>query len=174
MSEASALRKRSDLLKLRELQARVPRVFEIREVKGDPPESIKLLIRIPTAKNTNYPEERQEVSEVTILLPDNYPVRACPTVLFSTPIWNPNVYDSGRWFYGDWRITENLSLFVTRLLKVIVMDPTIVNPESPANGRARDWYVQLRSRRPELFPTAALPDSIVQGEVAKVTWRSIK
>lgn len=173
MSEVSALRRRSDLAKLRELQSRMPRILEILEVTGNPPRSIKLRIRIPTAKNANYPKEKQEVNEVKIDLPENYPFTG-PSVNFTTPIWNPNVYSSGKWCFGDWTITENLELFVTRLMKVIALDPTIVYPASPANTEAAHWYVKLKGRRPELFPTVLLSELMAEVEKAKIAWRPIK
>ncbi len=174
MNEASALRRKNDLDKLHELQSRLPRALQILGVTGDPPRSIKLRIRIPTARNANYPQEKQEVNEVEIVLPENYPFPPGPIVNFTTPIWNPNVYISGKWCFGDWKITENLELFVARLMKVIALDPTIVNPASPANGEAARWYVRLEGLRPDLFPTVSLTGLTAQAEKPKIVFRSIK
>jgi len=175
MNEVSALRRRTDLLKLRELQSRMPRVLEILGVTGDPPRSIKLRIWIPTAMSAKYPQEKQEVNEVEIVLPENYPFPPGPFVRFTTPIWNPNVYRGGRWCFGDWKITENLELFVARLMKVIALDPIIVNPASPANGEAARWYVHLKRLRPELFPTVSLSGLMAEVEKKKkIAWRPMK
>ncbi len=173
MSSTSALRKETDLKKLRELQSRIPKYLEILEVSGNPPKLIRLRIRIATAKNSNYPSEQQEISEVKIELPENYPFQV-PVVNFLTPIWNPNVYSSGRWCFGDWKITENLELFVTRLMKVIALDPSIVNPASPANYDAGKWYVQIKNRQSNIFPTVSISNLVAEVEKPKITWKPIK
>lgn len=172
MTDPFAIRKREDLAKLRALQAKLPRTLEILQVTGDPPQSIALHVRIPTAKNASFPRERQEITEATIALPANYPLGA-PTVHISTPIWNPNVYSSGKWCYGSWTVTENLELFVVRLMKLIALDPTIINPSSPANSAASTWYVGLRNRHPDLVPTVMVTDLIREAEKPKIAWRNI-
>lgn len=174
MSEASAIRRRTDLEKLRELQARMPQTLEILGVMGDPPRSVKLRIKLPTAKSAGYPQEKQDVNEVEIHLPENYPFPPGPFVSFTTPIWNPNVYPSGKWCFGEWKITENLGLFVIRLMKVIALDPTIINPHSAANGDAARWYLRLHGRHPELFPTVSISGLMVEAEKPKIAWRTIK
>jgi ubiquitin-conjugating enzyme E2 T len=173
MNSVSALRRRTDLTKLQELQVRYSHGLKIIDVFGDPPQKIKLGIRIPTAKNANYPKEKQEVTEVEIHFPEKYPLEG-PTVKFLTPIWNPNVYSSGKWCFGDWKPTENLELFVMRLMKVIALDPLIVNPLSAANSDAARWYVELKKMQPPIFPTISLQDLGVEIEKPKLSWKSIK
>lgn len=174
MSEAAVIRRRTDVAKLRELQARIPRFLEILGVSSDPPRSIRLRIRIPTARNNAYPREKQEINDVEITLPESYPQQPGPYVTFTTPIFNPNIYPSGKWCSGEWKIMEYLDLFVMRLMKVIAFDPTIVNPRSPANGEAAQWFVQTRNRHPDLFPTIPLDGLITNIEKPKIVWRTIK
>ena len=174
MHEASALRRRSDLKKLRELQAKMPRTLQILNVRGDPAWSLRLQIRIPTAKNSNYPSDSQEISEVEIVLPESYPFPPGQDVSFSSPIWNPNVFPSGKWSYGDWKITENMELFVIRLMKVIALDPDIVNPKSPANHDAADWYSQQKKQYPKTFPTVSWPELMSDSFKPKISWHTIK
>jgi len=174
MNKASALRRRTDLAKLHELQAKLPRVLEIIEVTGNPPRSFKLRIRIATAMNANYPQQKQEVNEVEIVLPESYPFPPGPEVRFTTPIWNPNVYPSKKWCFGNWNITETLEFFVERLMKVIALDPTIINEHSPANPEAANWYVLLKGRQPKLFPTVSLAGLMAQNKEPKIAWRPIK
>lgn len=174
MNEALVLRRQTDLVKLRELQTKLPNFLEIIKVGGNPLKSINLRINIPTAKNSKYPLERQDKSEVEVALPENYPLPPGPHVFFSTPIFNPNVYPSMKWCFGDWTITENLQLFVLRLMKVIALDPSIINPGSAANIDAARWYVELKKRQPNLFPTVSIAELIIQAEKPKVSWRSIK
>ena len=175
INEASAIRRREDVKKLLDLQAKMPHTLLIKEVSGEPAQSIKIEINIPTAKNANYPHEKQDISSVVIKLPEAYPFPPGPTVIFNTTIWNPNVYKNGQWCFGDWEITENLELFVTRLMKVVALDPTIINPRSPANIEAANWYVKLNSNQPRLFPTVVLSNMMVEPKPREITWgRKIK
>jgi ubiquitin-protein ligase len=152
----------------------MPRTLAILGVTGDPARSIKLRIAIPTARNGAYPQERQEISEVDIVLPENYPFPPGPFVTFTTPIWNPNVYPSGKWCFGEWKVTENLELFVMRLMKVIALDPSIVNPHSAANVEAAGWFVRHLSLHPERFPTVSLSELMMVAQKPSIVWRSIK
>jgi len=175
INEVSATRRRADLAKLRELQTRMPRALAILGVTGDPVRSIKLRISIPTAKNGAYPQDRQEVHDVEIEFPESYPLSTNgPVVKFMTPIWNPNVFPSGQWCYGPWNVTEHLELFVTRLMKVIALDPAIINPGSPANREAANWFVRQHSQHPKLFPTVALSGFMAEAPKPSIGWRSIK
>lgn len=174
MADPHTIRKVSDLEKLRRLQGRMPRTLQILEVSGDPPQLIKLRINIPTAGSPAFPRERQEINIVEIQLPQTYPLPPGPNVLFTTPIWNPNVFVSGKWCYGNWTITENLELFVLRLMQVIALDPTIIYPQSPANKPAADWYEHLRRHQPTLFPTVSVTQLLVEIEKPRITWRTIK
>lgn len=174
INEVSATRRRADLAKLRELQARMPRALAILGVSGDPAQSIKLRISIPTAKNDAYPQDKQEINEVKIVLPENYPFPPGPLVTFSTPIWNPNVYASNKWCFGEWKVTENLELFVIRLMKVIALDPEIINTRSAANNDAAKWFERELSRHPGLFPTVAITSLIAEAPKTQIKWRSIK
>lgn len=108
MDDTFSLRKSADLKKLQELQGKLRSALEIVSVQGNPPSHILCRIRIPTARNAEYPRVTQDVSEVEIQLPARYPLEQ-PVVLFKTPIWNPNVYPSGKWCFGDWKVTSMLS-----------------------------------------------------------------
>ena len=90
-----------------------------------------------------------------------------------SPIWNPNVFPSGQWCYGDWKVTEFLDLFVTRLMRVLALDPAIINPRSPANSSAAHWYTQLMALQPELFPTVSVSGLMAEAEAPKIVWRNV-
>ncbi len=173
VADARALRKQEDLAKLRGLQQRTNSRVEVVSVEGNPPRKITCHIHIPTAVDRNYPHNKNEVSEVVIELPADYPFLP-PTVTFNTPIWNPNVYASGRWCFGDWKVTENLELFVIRLMKVVALDPTIVNPSSPANPGAASWYVKMLHTKPGLFPTVVVNSLLAEPEKPKLVWKTLK
>ncbi len=174
LNDVRATRRITDLSRLRELEATMPMALKILSVIGNPPQTIKLQIKIPTAKDQRFPTIKQNQSEVRIILPESYPLPPGPTVTFSTPIYNPNVYESGMWCFGDWSPTENLALFVKRLMKVIALDPEIVNIASPANRAAATWYEQQRAVNPAQFPTIVLSNLIAEGpKKPKITWRAI-
>lgn len=173
MNEALKIRRNTDLVKLRELQAGMPRALEILSVTGNPPRAIDLCIRIPTARNGNYPQDIQKASEVQIILPERYPIEQ-PTASFKTPIFNPNVYASGKWCIGRWNQMEFLDLFVKRLMQLVALDPRIIDPRSPANAEAAQWYVRLQGLRPNLFPTVSLSGLMAEVQKPKIVWRPIK
>lgn len=170
----SGTRRRVDIIKLRELQARIPRTLTILRITGDPARSIALRISIPTACNKAYPREKQEESVVEIDLPETYPFPPGPSVNFKTPIWHPNVFQSGKWCFGEWKINENLELFVIRLMKAIALDPVITNPHSAANSAAASWFVLHQRLHPELFPTIALAGLNIEAPQPAIGWRSIR
>ena len=174
MNDSFAIRKREDLAKLKTLQGRLPQgMLEITAIKGDPPHELSLRIRLATARNASYPRERQDVNYVTFQFPERYPFQE-PTVMFRTPIWNPNVYPSGKYCFGGWKVTENLELFVIRLMKVITLDPAIVNPRSAANAEAARWFLETIHHSPKLFPTALVEEVIRAAERPKIIWHNIK
>lgn len=166
-------RKRTDLSRLKALQSKIPMILEVAGVKGDPPYSITCSVHIPTAKNSEYPRVRRDVSEIEIQLPERYPYQG-PLVSFKSPIWNPNVFTSGQWCYGPWKVMEFLDLFVIRLMRVVALDPAIINPESAANRAAAQWYVQLQARQPELFPTVSVSSLMTAPQPPRIAWRNIK
>jgi ubiquitin-protein ligase len=173
ISDVSAARRRADLAKLRELQARLPRAFEITKCVGDPVRSLELRVTIPTAKDDSFPRSKQAVSVVEVQLPESYPFPPGPHVQFKTEIWNPNVFTGGKWCYGEWQITENLELFVMRLLKVVALDPTIVNPASPANREAASWYRRMQST-PGMFPSVDLGSLGSAPTKPAMVWRTVR
>jgi hypothetical protein len=59
------------------------------------------------------------------------------------------------------------------MMKLIALDPAIVNIHSPANSAASTWYVGLGDRYPELVPTVMVTELIHQAEKPKITWRNI-
>jgi hypothetical protein len=95
-------------------------------------------------------------------------------VYITTPIWNPNIFTGGKWCYGSWSITEFLDLFVLRLMRVIALDPMIVNTKSPANATATDWYIRLHKRQPYLFPTVDLSSLEVGPSKPTIAWRNVR
>jgi ubiquitin-protein ligase len=171
LPDVYATRKIADIQKLRMLAAKMPAALEITGLCGNPPSSLTCRIIIRTAKNENFPNETQNINDIEIQFPERYPIQP-PVVQIKTPIWNPNVYTSGKWCFGTWDPTENLELFIIRLMKVIALDPAIINPNSPANKLAADWYRYRTIRQPGLFPTVSILSLMVNTERPKIIFRN--
>jgi ubiquitin-protein ligase len=171
--DAHSKRRREDLAKLRELQAEFRGVLFITHVLGDPVTSVELEIKLETARNDRFPNEKQLANAVRIELPARYPFDP-PKVTVTTPIWNPNIFTSGLICLGQkWIPTHNLGLLVQRVMQIIALEPAIINLASPANGDAGKWYANSVRRNPSLFPTVAL-DSLRASAQPKIIWRTIK
>jgi len=59
-------------------------------------------------------------------------------------------------------------------MKVISLDPTIIEPKSPANSNAAQWYIRERERNQISFPTVSISELINKGQKPNITWRTIK
>jgi ubiquitin-protein ligase len=174
ISRVSMERRRSDMEKLRALQASFPHLFRIVSTDGSEPSLIRLSIRIPTARRAKNPQIEQCETSVDVMLPALYPLPPGPTVQFRTPIFNPNVFGGGSWCYGSWSISETLGQFVFRLLRTIALDPEIVNPKSAANPLAAEWYRSQRRNSRHLFPTVSLTAAPAEPVAPKVMWRDVR
>ncbi|MCC6315724.1 MAG: hypothetical protein IT337_17135 [Thermomicrobiales bacterium] len=97
--------------------------------------------------------------EVEVFLPTDYPMVE-PDVWIRTPIAHPHVFPGGHVCLGahQWNPGESLDLFLRRLRMILVWDPRIINPSSPANMEAIRWANQHPARLP--FDTPEWPDEI--------------
>ena len=173
MLSAQGTRRIADVEKLRALAARAPGLLTIDAVKGTPPDQVDLTMAVPTPRDRNYPSVVQQRTSVSIVMAARYPFDG-PMVTLHTPVWNPNVYPSGKWCYGNWTPTENMELFVVRLMKVLALDPSIVNPASPANAEAAHWYVGILASNPRLFPTMDILAATAGPPPPRVAWRNLR
>jgi len=128
-------------------------------IKGEPPyvEEYELTIKIKTIVSSQ-PEYRNQ-HHLKLVLPEQYPnVAPQISMLTSPPPFHPNWYTSGRWCFGTWDISEGLGDHVNRMIRTLQFDLHFINPDSPANGTAKDWF--LANRNKGLFPCdqTILPD----------------
>lgn len=130
-------------------------------------------IRIPTARDAAFPRTVLAESRVSMQLPPRYPFER-PLVKFQTPIWNPNVFSGGRLCYGEWKLMEYLDLFLLRLMKVVALDPSIINVLSPANASAAAWYRSMLIAHPERFPTRNVERLLTRPAQPRLEWRTIR
>lgn len=135
--------------------------------KGNAPyiEEYKITVNVRTIIGIGNGEPRyRNSSVVTVTLPPDYPVRPPVTVMESTPQpFHPNWYESKKWCYGSWMMSEALGDHVIRMVKTLQFDPDITNENSPANTEAKSWYVSRK--RSGLFPCdrTKLPDPSTAG-----------
>lgn len=167
----SAERVKQDLRKIEELSKSVNGRVQVKSTSGNPANRIVLEIDYPTAPSKDYPKKVQQKTEVKIELLSRYPFQE-PSATITTPIYHPNVYNSGKICFGTkWLPTQGLDLLVRRIIQIITFDETILNEDSPANGQALSWYRSAVRIHPEAFPTDKL--IIKEQPKKKMSWSNM-
>ncbi|HET7093166.1 MAG TPA: ubiquitin-conjugating enzyme E2 [Thermomicrobiales bacterium] len=136
-----AARRAADSERLRAFAAAHPAALQILQTEGNPPH--RYLLRFVCRGVESLPGGRPRLRathDVQIVLPTAYPI-ARPTATVLTPVCNPHIFESGTVCLGDaaWSPAESLDLFVQRLRSILVWDPLILDPGSPANWTAMRW-----------------------------------
>lgn len=174
MSDAIGLRKNEDLAKLRAFQHRFPKIVQVASATGAPPSVIEVVLCLPTPEDNHFPARWAKSTRVRINLPERYPFEP-PRVSVLTKVFNPHVYTSGNVCLGaQWTPTENLELLVRRIMKILALDPGVINVKSPANGEAAQWYDQKRRAEPDLFPTFQVDSLGEAPPPPTLVWRNIR
>src|ERR1039457_1743970 len=138
--DAHATRRLTDIANVEELQTEFRGVVAITHTAGNPVHLVELEIKLKTARSAKFPDEIQVSNAVQIQLSARYPFEP-PKVTVTTPIWNPNIFPSGLICLGQkWIPTHNLALLVKRVMRILALDPEIINLASPANSEAAKWY----------------------------------
>ena len=167
-----ARRRDEDVRRLYALETRYHGMFDVLEVDGRPPRRVRLRLAIPTARSAVFPLDRQAVSELVVELPEAYPLQE-PRLTITTPVFNPNVYASGVVCHGmTWMPTEGLDLLVVRVMRLLALDPAIVNLSSAANGLAAAWYRLMIAQHPGAFPSVAI-QAPRRAERPAVAWGAV-
>lgn len=132
----------------------------------------KVIIELLFKTIENKDGKITQKSNIEMVLPSNYPFTG-PKVTFTTKIFHPNVYTSGLVCLGpkDWVISEPLSMLVERIINIIIYDPKMVNPSSPANPDAANWYSKNLHKNPNLFPTDNFSKTSEKSK-PKIKWSS--
>jgi hypothetical protein len=165
-----ARRREEDVRRLYALEAQYRGLVDVLEVAGRPPRQVRLRLAIPTARSAGFPLDRQAASELVVELPEAYPLQE-PRLTITTPVFNPNVYASGVVCHGvTWMPTEGLDLLVVRVMRLLALDPAIVNLHSAANGLAGAWYRLAIAQNPRAFPSVAVAPPRREERPA-VAWR---
>lgn len=130
-------RRENDLKKLKELEKKY-KFFKVIKVAGNPIKDIwaELNLKIPISSS-----KFANKIEIKIELPSKYPMES-PKFSVKPPVYNPNVFESGKVCMGNkWMVSNTLDLEVERLIKILVLDPQYINTKSAANSNAVDWFL---------------------------------
>jgi ubiquitin-protein ligase len=146
-------RRRQDLAKITRLGERSRGRIAITEIKGAPLDEAILTLAYKTAPSPRYPHESRDSTRIRVILGARYPFQE-PAIDVLDPVFNPNVYTSGRFCLGaKWLPTEGLDLLIMRVAKILAFEPEILNDRSPANLEATQWYKATRDAHPAAFPS---------------------
>ena len=150
---AHALRREADLARLRELALQSKGRLSLLDTPARSGRPIRLAIACRTAGSSEFPQAARDGVTLRIDLPARYPFER-PVLTVESPIFHPNIFASGVICQGDkWLPGEGLDLLVKRIIRLVTFAPGHVNPASAANRAAAAWYLQQRSKAPQLFPT---------------------
>jgi len=168
-----AERRLQDLAKITRLGVRARGRVTVCETLGTPPSEITVALNYKTAASARYPDDARDTTRIKIVLGARYPFQE-PAVEVLDPVFNPNVYPSGRVCLGKkWLATEGLDLIVLRVVKILTFDPEILNDWAPANMEAAFWYKTMLASNRGLFPTEkiALDEEVA---AARTVWNEAK
>jgi Ubiquitin-conjugating enzyme len=113
----------------------------------------ELGLNVRTAASARYPEQAQAHCKLTIELDARHPFMP-PVATLHTPVFHPNVFESGVVCMGaKWLPSEGMDLFVRRVLRLLAFDPLLVNLRSVANHSALGWYQRTLRQQPQAFPS---------------------
>jgi Ubiquitin-protein ligase len=139
-------RRLNDLQKLKELEKKYS-FIKIKNTKGDPISEIfiDLHLILPISE-----KESKDLFELKVKLPSEYPLSR-PLISVSPTVFNPHVFESGNICLGNqWMPSIFLDLEVLRVIKLLLLYPEFINPNSPANSNALSWYKKNKKKFPLL------------------------
>ena len=167
-----AQRRIQDVAKIARLETRTRGRITITETVDTPPSEIVISIGYRTVPTPRYPAEVRDKTRIRVVLGARYPFQE-PAVEILDPIYNPNIYPSGRVCLGTkWLATEGLDLVVLRVAKILTFDPDTVNERAPANMEAAMWFKAMIELHPEAFPTEKI-DLAPEVAVKTVRWNEV-
>ena len=155
-------RRRQDLASLHALQRKYPSVLQVAETSGPPVHWVRLWVTVPTAADNRFPSWQRASTSVVLTLPARYPFEP-PTVTVEQPMWNPNVFPCGILCWGkQWQPGWSLADLAWRIVRIIALDPAIINYTEPARTETAVWY--LENLHSGWFPTVKLGEREVPSD----------
>ncbi len=165
---AGAARREVDTAHLRALAAASGGLLQVLAEPSPGSPRFELNLALRTAGSKRYPEQHQGHCRVLITLDPRHPFLP-PAATVLTPIFHPNVFESGVVCMGaKWLPSEGMDLYVRRLVRLLAFDPLLVNTRSAAYSAALAWYTSALRQHPQAFPSdpAALRLGEPQGAAA--------
>ena len=160
-----------DIEKIRKLSVKTNNRISINRTDGEPPNVVFIDFKYNTVPDSSFPTNKLRLSTVRIDLSNRYPFQE-PTAKFVTPIFHPNVFEGGKICLGKkWLPTDTLDLLAERIAKIIIFEPDILDTSDAANAKSKDWYVRLKAKNPNLFPTDNFSSSLNKKE-STIKWNN--
>jgi ubiquitin-protein ligase len=137
--------------------------IRVTPINGVPPyvDAYEFVINVRTivgVDSSGSPQYRSS-STVRVSLPGDYPRIAPVAVMTTSPKpYHPNWWPNAKWCYGHWVASESLAAHVLRMVQTLQFDPSVTNPDSPADQAATSWW--KKNATSGLFPCdkTRLPD----------------
>ncbi|MGE0312476.1 MAG: ubiquitin-conjugating enzyme E2 [Lautropia sp.] len=155
MASAHQLRRQADVQRLHALAARSAGRLTVVSASPAPGTPIRVALTVRTVTGPQYRGAAEAAGAVALRidLPARYPFER-PVVVVESPVFHPNVFPNGTVCQGEkWVQSEGLDLLVMRIGRLLTWDAAHVNPASPANRTAANWYLARRASEPATFPT---------------------
>ena len=139
----------TDYQKVIELVGRSNGALKLLRTTGTPPRTYEFEFNCPSLVmgRLGSPEVKYQ-HRVEVSLGTDYPFTK-PGARMLTPIFNPHIFSTGTFCLGSqWRPTETLDTLIIWIGAILVMDPKVLDFNSPANGEANQWAQENLSRLP--------------------------
>lgn len=150
---ASVERRKLDYERLRNLESRSGGRIVFDLPSSDLTTEFFLRVFARTIVSPNYPNESGSGFSLRVTLPARYPYEK-PQFGMTSPIFHPHVFESGTLCIGDvWYPSETVDKIVKRVIEGLLYDASRINPLSPANRTALNWYQNAIKKFPGQFPS---------------------
>ncbi len=153
---AASLRRQADREQLERLASRSDGRLVIDSWADRPGRPLRVTLACRTVGDARFPQTAEAVIRLRIDLPARYPFER-PVITVETPIFHPNVFPNGTVCQGEkWLPGDAMDIVIKRLIRLLTFEADHVNPASPANAPAANWYRGQLRQRAGLFPTDRL------------------
>ena len=128
------------------------RYIEWKAIKGTAPYIEEYLLTIKV--RTYYDKDKtMDQCQVQISFPASFPSQAPSVQIVSSRlVYHPHWFRDGKYCPGSWSPVESFEVFIKRMIMTLQNEPTLINPDSPANSDAMRWYLANKTNK-RLFPS---------------------
>ncbi len=150
---STAERRQNDLSSLKALADASGGNLFVEGASGNPISEIIVVARFKTSRSARYPDDVQDTVRLIINLGANYPFQQ-PRLTTTSEVFHPHVGGGGWICIGnEWLPSEKLENLVKRVIRTLAYESHLINTGDPANGEAKNWYVQALRKHPNAFPS---------------------